>query len=75
MSRFADAADSMGEARCSFGEYLDGLTLEERADIESLIESKGYQYTLRLIFQLDGKRFSKGTISGHDRGACRCRAS
>ena len=76
MSRFSDAADGIAEeARCSFGEYLDALSLEERADLEALMQSQGYQYVLRLIAQLDHRRFSKGTISAHDRGNCRCPGS
>lgn len=75
MSRFADEAANEEEKRCSFGEYLEQLELEERADIEALIETRGYQYTVRLIGRLDGRRFNKGTVSAHDKGTCRCPGS
>ena len=72
MGRFADAADGIGEPQCSFGAYLDGIEPEDRADIEGLIKTKGFQYVIRLITELDGKRFSKNTVSALMRGSCRC---
>jgi hypothetical protein len=75
MGRFADAADSIdSEPRCSFGEYLYGLEDDERTELLTLLETRSFQYIMRLVRKVDGRSFSKDTVSNHAHGDCRCRA-